>query len=58
MLFGAFGFGYFMYGKKQKMRMALMCGMGLMVYPYFATNAIAMVCIGLVLLAVPWFMRY
>jgi hypothetical protein len=27
MVFGAFGLGYFIYGKKQKMIMALICGM-------------------------------
>jgi hypothetical protein len=37
------------------MIMALICGMALMVYPYFIANAPALVCIGLVLLAVPCF---
>jgi hypothetical protein len=58
MLLGAFGPGYFIYGKKQKMIMALLCGMALMVYPYFVSNEIALVCIGIVLLAVSWFIRY
>lgn len=58
MVLGSFGLGYFIYGKKQKMIMALICGMALMVYPYFISNAIALVCIGIALLVFPWFVRY
>lgn len=39
-LFGAFGLGYFVYGKKQK-----------------ASDTILLVAIGLVLMAIPWFVR-
>jgi len=58
MLLGSCGLGYFMYGKKQKMIMPLLCGMALMVCPYFITSMIALVCLGIVLVAVPWFIRY
>ena len=57
-LFGSFGFAYFVYGKKQKKVLPLLCGLGLMVFPYFITNMIAFVIIGILLVAAPWFIRY
>ena len=33
-LFGAIGLGYFVYGKRQKKFVPLICGVGLMGYPY------------------------
>ena len=57
-LLSAFGLGYFIYGKKQKMVLPLVCGIGLMVFPYFVSSAVAMALIGAVLLAAPWFIRY
>ena len=56
-LFGAFGLGYFVYGRKQKAVVPLMCGLGLMVYPYFVTNDIALPAIGFALIAIPWFLK-
>lgn len=55
---GAFGMGYFVYGKKQNMMVPLFSGVGLMVYPMFINNDILLVLIGVVLLAVPYFIRY
>ena len=55
---GAFGMGYFVYGKKQKMLVPLFSGVGLMAYPYFVSNTILLVVIGAVLLAVPYYFRY
>lgn len=57
-LFGSFGIAYFVYGKKQKKVLPLLCGVGLMVFPYFITNMIAFVLIGVVLVVAPWFIRY
>ena len=57
LLFGSIGLGYFIYGKKQNHTVALLSGIGLMVYPYFVTNAYALVLIGLALMAVPYFVR-
>ena len=34
-IFSSIGLGYFMYGKKQKMTVPLVCGLVLMIYPYF-----------------------
>ena len=56
-LFGSVGLGYFIYGKKQRMVVPLLCGLALMVYPYFMTNLILMVVVGFILVATPYFVR-
>ncbi|MGB8435107.1 MAG: hypothetical protein WCE38_12680 [Burkholderiales bacterium] len=57
LLFGSFGLGYFMYGKKQKAVVPLICGIALMVFPYFVTNTILLASIGGVLMALPYFLK-
>jgi hypothetical protein len=58
LLFGPVGFGFFLYGKKQiTMFVPLICGLALMVYPYFMPNTVVLVLIGLVLVAIPYFFR-
>jgi hypothetical protein len=57
LLFGSIGLGYFVYGKKQKKVVPLVCGLALMVFPYVVGNTIALVSIGVVLMAVPYFIR-
>lgn len=57
-VFGAIGMGYCMYGKRQKMVVPLFCGLGLMGYPYFVSNAILLVVIGCVLLVLPFIIKY
>lgn len=54
-LFGLIGFGYFLYGKRQKEMMPMLVGLALCVYPYFVTQVYLMVLIGVVLMAVPYF---
>ena len=56
-VFGSIGFGYFLYGKKQKAVVPLVCGIALMVVPYFIANAVLLVVIGAALAAVPYFLR-
>ena len=56
-LFSLFGMGFFMYGEKQKALVPLACGMVLMIYPYFVSNVIALVTIGIGLVALPYFLR-
>jgi len=56
-LFGSIGLGYFIYGKRQKAPVPWICGLALMIYPYFVTNTILMVVIGFVLTGVPYFIR-
>jgi hypothetical protein len=57
LLFGSFGLGFFVYGKKQKVVVPLICGLVLMVFPYFISNTILLVAIGLALIAFPYFVR-
>jgi hypothetical protein len=57
-IFGSVGLGYFIYGKKQQIAMPMICGISLMIYPYFLSNTLALVLIGLVLSALPYFFRF
>jgi len=56
-LFSAVGFGFFLYGKKQQKLVPLLCGLALMVYPYFVTDNVLLVLIGAGLIAIPYFVR-
>lgn len=57
LLFGSAGLGFFLYGKKQQAIVPLSCGLALMVFPYFVSNTILLVAIGIVLIALPYFIR-
>jgi hypothetical protein len=57
MLFGAIGLGFFLYGKKQKAIVPLCVGVALCVFPYFIANVYGLVFVGLVLVAIPYFVR-
>jgi hypothetical protein len=56
-LFGSVGFGFFLYGRKQRTIVPLVCGLALMVVPYLIPNAWLLSAVGLVLVAVPYFVR-
>lgn len=56
-LFGSLGLGYFIYGKKQGAVMPLVCGLVLMVFPYFVSSTWLLVAVGAVLAALPYFFR-
>ena len=56
-LFSAIGLGFFIYGRKQRQIVPLLCGLALMVYPYFIANTLALVLVGTVLTALPYFVR-
>jgi hypothetical protein len=56
-LFGSVGLGFFMYGKKQRAVVPLVCGVVLMVLPYVVSNTIVLVAIGVALMALPYFVR-
>jgi hypothetical protein len=58
LLFGSIGLGFFIYGKRQKVLVPLVCGLVLMIFPYFISNTIVLVAIGVALVAVPYFFRY
>jgi len=56
-LFSSIGLGYFIYGKKQAAVVPLLCGLGLMAFPYFISNVNLLVGIGFALIALPRFVR-
>lgn len=56
-LFSSVGLGFFIYGRRQKAVVPLICGLTLMVYPYFVSNIILLVAIGFVLMVFPYFIR-
>lgn len=56
-IFSSIGLGYFIYGKKQQQSVPLICGLALMIYPYFIDSAALMSAIGILLIAVPRFIR-
>jgi hypothetical protein len=57
LLFGSIGLGYFIYGRKQGKTIPLLCGVVLMVYPYFMPNTAVLFIIGAIFVAVPYFVR-
>ena len=54
LLFGSIGFGFFLYGKKQKAVVPLITGIALCVVPYFIANVYVLVGVGVVLVAIPF----
>jgi hypothetical protein len=57
LLFGSVGLGFLIFGRKQRKVVPLICGLGLMIYPYFVTGSFLLVAIGIVLIAIPYFIR-
>ena len=56
-LFSSIGLGFFVYGKKQSAIVPLICGVSLMIYPYFVSDVWLLVLIGIGLTALPYFWR-
>jgi len=56
-IFGSIGFGFFLYGRKQRVVVPLLAGMTLMVFPYFMPNIFMLVFVGSVLVVLPYFVR-
>jgi hypothetical protein len=57
LLFSSIGLGYFLYGRKQRAIVPLVCGVALVIYPYFVPNVVALVAIGVALTVIPYFFR-
>lgn len=55
---GAFGIGYFVYGKKQRKFAPMLSGVLLCVYPYLTENLFWLIGIGAALLAAPFFIDF
>ena len=56
-VFGSVGLDYFVYGKKQQRFVPLLCGIALMAFPYFISNTVLLVVVGLLLSVVPYFLK-
>jgi hypothetical protein len=57
LLFGSVGLGYFLYGKKQRALVPLICGLALMIVPYLFANTTLLVLVSAALMAAPYFVR-
>jgi hypothetical protein len=57
-VFSSVGMGYLIYGRRQAAPVPLICGVLLMFFPYFVSNAWATVLIGIALMAIPRFVRF
>ena len=57
-VFGAIGLGYCMYAKQQRKGMALLAGVGLIVFPYFVSSVWLSLVLGVALVLAPWFLRF
>jgi len=55
--FSAVGLSYFIYGRKQKTVVPLVCGLILMIYPYFVSNLYVLVTIGIVVALIPKYIK-
>jgi len=55
--FSIIGFGYFLYGKKSANYVFLICGIILMVFPYFVSNLAYLIIIGIVFSLIPLIIR-
>lgn len=56
-IFGSIGMGYLVYGKKQHKGMALLSGLLLCLVPYFTANIYLLVLAGILLMALPFFIK-
>jgi hypothetical protein len=57
LLFGSIGLGFFVYGRRQKRVVPLACGAALLILPYFVSNTLLLVMLGLAFIAIPYFVR-
>lgn len=57
LLLGSIGVAFVMYGKKQRVAVPLVCGMALIVFPYFVSSTVLLIGLGIVLIAIPYFVR-
>ena len=58
MIAGAVGLGYFIYGKKQSQAVPMLCGVALMIYPYFFSNVWLVVSVGVALCVAPFVIKF
>jgi len=58
LIFGSIGMGYLVYGKKQGKVIPLVCGLALCGIPYVVSNMFLLTAIGILLLALPFIIKY
>jgi len=56
-VFGSIGFVAFVYGKRMQLWKMMLCGLVLMIYPYFVENTSIMLAIGVICSAGLFFLR-
>jgi hypothetical protein len=56
-VFGSIGLGFFIYGRKQQAVVPLVVGITLFVIPYVITNLYLLLLAGIILVALPYFVR-
>jgi hypothetical protein len=56
-VFGSIGLGFFIYGRKQQAVVPLVVGIALFVVPYVIPNLYLLLLAGVVLVALPYFVR-
>jgi hypothetical protein len=54
LVFSLIGLAYFRYGRRQGDTPVVIIGVGLMIYPYFITNTLALIGVGALLMAGPF----
>lgn len=54
-VFSSIGLGFFLYGRKQKKTVFFLCGLLLMIYPYFVTNSYLLFLLGVAIIAIPYY---
>ena len=57
LILGSIGFGYFLYGKKQKKAVPLVSGIILSILPYFGLHIAITIIVGIILCATPFIMK-
>lgn len=57
-LFGSIGLGYIVYGRKQRKGMPLLSGVVLCAIPYFIPNIFLLVIISILLMALPFALKF
>jgi hypothetical protein len=56
-IFGAIGIGYFIYGKKQHLIVAMLAGVALNVISFFVSGIFLLILTGIIIMVIPWFIR-
>lgn len=57
LLFGSVGLGLFVYGRKQRARVPMVCGVALMVLPYVISDPSLLLAVGIALVVIPYFVE-